>query len=159
LKQLSTRYLSKTETNKTVHCVLEGRAAEKLKEVARDNTTEGFSLLRVKRIYEPPSKEDGFRILVDRLWPRGMSKQRAQLDLWLKEIAPSDELRQWFSHEPEKWREFKKKYRTELSAKKDLVDQIMELEKSKEAVTLVYSARNTELNNVVALKMIIATQE
>jgi len=159
LKQLSTRYLSKTETNKTVHCVLEGRAAEKLKEVARDNTTEGFSLLRVKRIYEPPSKEDGFRILVDRLWPRGMSKQRAQLDLWLKEIAPSDELRQWFSHEPEKWREFKKKYRTELSAKKYLVDQIMELEKSKDALTLVYSARNTELNNAVALKMIIETQE
>lgn len=137
----------------------EGRAAQKLKEVARDNTTEGRSLFRVKRIYEPPSKEDGFRILVDRLWPRGMSKQRAQLDLWLKEIAPSDELRQWFSHESEKWHEFKKKYRTELSAKKYLVDQIVELEKSKDAVTLVYSARNTELNNAVALKMIIETQE
>ena len=76
---------------------------------------------------------DGFRILVDRLWPRGMAKQKAQLDLWLKEVAPSDELRQWFSHEPEKWAEFQKRYREELSVKQD-------------------SARDTECNNAVALK-------
>jgi uncharacterized protein YeaO (DUF488 family) len=112
----------------------------------------GLFVIRIKRIYQPHEQTDGFRILVDRLWPRGMSKQKAQLDLWLKEVAPSDELRQWFSHEPEKWAEFQKKYQTELTAKQDLLTQIKQLEKEKDTVTLVYSARDTERNNAVALK-------
>jgi uncharacterized protein YeaO (DUF488 family) len=112
----------------------------------------GLFVIRIKRIYEPHEEMDGFRILVDRLWPRGMSKQKAQFDLWLKEVAPSDELRQWFSHESEKWAEFQKKYQTELTAKQDLLTQIKQLEKENGTVTLVYSARDTERNNAVALK-------
>jgi uncharacterized protein YeaO (DUF488 family) len=112
-------------------------------------------LLKIKRVYDPPSKDDCFRILIDRLWPRGMSKEKAKLDLWMKEIAPSDQLRTWFSHEPEKWEEFQKRYRTELSAKQDLLEQIRQLEKEKGAVTLVYSARDTEHNNAVALKTML----
>jgi uncharacterized protein YeaO (DUF488 family) len=112
-------------------------------------------LLKIKRVYDPPSKDDCFRILIDRLWPRGMSKEKAKLDLWMKEIAPSDQLRTWFSHESEKWEEFQKRYQNELSAKQDLLEQIRQLEKEKNAVTLVYSARDTEHNNAVALKIML----
>ncbi len=112
-------------------------------------------LIKVKRVYEPAEGSDGFRILVDRLWPRGMSKQKAKLDFWLKEIAPSDELRIWFSHEPEKWGEFQKKYRDELAAKEDLLNQLRQLEKEKHTVTLLYAARDTEHNNAVALKALL----
>jgi uncharacterized protein YeaO (DUF488 family) len=79
-------------------------------------------LIKTKRVYDSPSKDDGFRILVDRLWPRGMSKERAKLDVWMKEIAPSEELRQWFGHEPEKWEEFQKRYARELASKQNLID-------------------------------------
>jgi uncharacterized protein YeaO (DUF488 family) len=112
-------------------------------------------LIKIKRVYDPPEKEDCFRILIDRLWPRGMSKEKAKLDLWMKEIAPSDGLRIWFSHELEKWEEFQKKYRKELSTKQDLIDQIKRLEKEKETITLLYSARDTDHNNAVALKAIL----
>jgi uncharacterized protein YeaO (DUF488 family) len=73
--------------------------------------------IRIKRVYDQASEEDGFRILVDRLWPRGMSKDKAKVDLWLKEVAPSDDLRKWFSHDPKKWKEFKKRYENELKGK------------------------------------------
>ena len=109
-------------------------------------------LIKIKRVYDSPSTEDGFRILIDRLWPRGMSKEKAHLDFWMKEIAPSEELRQWFSHEPRKWEEFQKRYQKELLAKQDLVEQIRRLEKEKTIVTLVYSARDTEHNNALVLK-------
>jgi uncharacterized protein YeaO (DUF488 family) len=112
-------------------------------------------LIKIKRVYDPPSKDDCVRILIDRLWPRGMSKEKAKLDLWMKEIAPSDELRTWFGHEPEKWGEFQKRYQTELSARQDLFDQIKQLEKEKGAITLVYSTRDTEHNNAVALKIML----
>jgi uncharacterized protein YeaO (DUF488 family) len=109
-------------------------------------------LIKTKRVYDLPAEEDGFRILVDRLWPRGMSKQKAKLDLWLKEIAPSDELRSWFSHEPEKWEEFQVRYRKELTEKQTLLNQVRQIEKEKGTVTLVYSARDTERNNAAVLK-------
>ena len=86
-------------------------------------------MIKIKRIYDSIDKEDGFRILVDRLWPRGLSKDRAKVDLWLKEIAPSDELRKWFSHDPEKCEEFKKKYAEELKNKADLLRKIKQIEK------------------------------
>ncbi|HYB93183.1 MAG TPA: DUF488 family protein, partial [archaeon] len=76
---------------------------------------------KIKRIYEKPEREDGYRILVDRLWPRGLSKDKAKIDLWMKEIAPSDETRKWFSHDPRKWEEFKKRYKNELKDKKNLL--------------------------------------
>ncbi len=112
-------------------------------------------MIRIKRVYDFPTEEDGFRILVDRLWPRGMSKGKAKLNVWMKDIAPSEQLRTWFNHEPSKWVEFQKKYKTELSEKQAAIKQIEQLEKEKGVITLVYSARDTEHNNAVALKSII----
>jgi uncharacterized protein YeaO (DUF488 family) len=112
-------------------------------------------VLKVKRIYDPPEKNDGFRVLVDRLWPRGISKERAHLDLWLKEIAPSDALRKWFGHVPERWTEFARKYRKELSVKKELVQQIKKLETEHGSVTLLYSAHDEQHNQAIALLQVL----
>jgi len=112
-------------------------------------------MIRVKRIYELPSKEDGYRVLVDRLWPRGMSKDKAKIDLWLKDIAPSDDLRKWFSHDPKKWDDFKKKYGLELKERQELLLKIKQAEKEKDTVTLLYSARDEEHNQAVALSAIL----
>jgi uncharacterized protein YeaO (DUF488 family) len=109
-------------------------------------------LFKIKRVYDEPSEKDGYRILVDRLWPRGMSKEKTKLDLWMKDIAPSDKLWQWFGHEPEKWEEFKKKYAKELSTKDELLNEIILIAKEKGTVTLVYSAKETAVNNAVSLK-------
>ena len=114
-------------------------------------------MIRIKRIYETPARDDGFRILVDRLWPRGLSKDKAKVDLWLKEIAPSNDLRKWYAHDPKKWGEFKKKYFKELYLKKELVDRI--LKKIKEGkVTLLFGAREEKFNNAVTLKEYIETK-
>jgi uncharacterized protein YeaO (DUF488 family) len=121
-----------------------------LKLVLRD-----FVMIRIKRIYEEVAGKDGFRILVDRLWPRGIKKETAEIDLWLKEVAPSNELRKWFSHDPGKWEEFKKKYAKELLAKRELLKKIRRIEKEKGTVTLLYSARDVEHNNAVALKAVL----
>lgn len=106
----------------------------------------------MKRVYDAPSKEDGYRILVDRLWPRGLTKEKAKVDLWLKEIAPSNELRKWFSHDPKKWEEFRNRYGKELATKQELLRKIVQLEKEKDVVTLLYSTKERERNNVVALQ-------
>ena len=105
----------------------------------------------LKRIYEDPGGRDGTRVLVDRLWPRGLNKQKAAVDLWLKDIAPSSELRKWFSHEPDKWPEFKKRYFEELQGKGEVVQKMVQLA-SHGRVTLLYSSKAEELNNAVALK-------
>jgi uncharacterized protein YeaO (DUF488 family) len=112
-------------------------------------------MIRVKRIYELPSKEDGYRVLVDRLWPRGMSKDQAKIDLWLREIAPSDGLRKWFGHDPEKWVDFKRKYGLELRKEPELILTIKQAEKEKGTVTLLYSAKDEEHNQAVALSAIL----
>jgi len=105
---------------------------------------------KIKRVYEKPEKEDGFRILVDRLWPRGLTKEKAKVDLWLKEIAPSTELRKWFAHDPEKWEEFKKRYLSELKKNKEPVAQLKE--KMKEGnVTLIYAAKDETHNEAQVL--------
>ena len=109
-------------------------------------------MLKMKRIYEAPEKSDGFRVLVDRLWPRGVSKERAHLDLWLKDIAPSDALRKWFGHDPKRWAEFATKYRKELRRKKETVRQLKQLEAEHGTVTLLYSAHDEEHNQAVALR-------
>ena len=111
-------------------------------------------MIKIKRVYEAAAEDDGFRILVDRLWPRGISKEKAKIDLWLKEVAPSNELRKWFAHDPEKWGEFKKKYGEELAAKQELLKEVRRIEKEKGMVTLVYSARDMEHNNAVALRAV-----
>ncbi len=107
--------------------------------------------LYLKRAYEKPQKKDGKRILVDRLWPRGLTKEAARIDLWLKEIAPTTELRKWFNHDPVKWREFVKKYRKELRSNKDQLSLLKE-ELKKGIVTLVYGAKDKEHNEAVVIK-------
>lgn len=107
--------------------------------------------IQVKRIYDAPSTSDGVRILVDRLWPRGIKKGDAKIDLWLKDIAPSTTLRKWYAHDPEKWTEFQKKYGKELEDKSELLEKIVK-ELKKGSVTLLYSSKETERNNAVCLK-------
>ena len=106
---------------------------------------------KVKRIYESAEKEDGYRILVDRLWPRGMTKEKANIDHWLKEIAPTTELRKWFDHDPEKWAEFQKKYKAELKENKTALDFLEEKIKIGN-ITLLYAAKDEKHNeaNVIA---------
>ncbi|HKO20797.1 MAG TPA: DUF488 family protein [Acidobacteriaceae bacterium] len=104
----------------------------------------------MKRAYEKPDSTDGFRILVDRLWPRGLSKQAAHIDLWLKDVAPSAELRKWFSHDPAKWTEFQRRYRAELKEKKQLLDTIKAQARTSR-VTLIYSAKDEEHNDAIVL--------
>lgn len=108
-------------------------------------------MIRVKRVYEQPSDQDELRVLVDRLWPRGLRKSEAKFDLWIKEIAPEDRLRKWFSHDPEKWEEFRKCYLKELDQKEEYVQEL--LEKARETdLTLLYSAKDETFNNAVVLK-------
>jgi uncharacterized protein YeaO (DUF488 family) len=106
--------------------------------------------IRVKRVYEAPQAEDGTRVLVERLWPRGVSRWRAQIDLWMKEIAPSPELRRWFAHDPAKWDEFQQRYRAELAGHAELVQQLVELSR-RGPLTLVYAARDTQHNSAQVL--------
>jgi len=112
--------------------------------------------IQLKRIYEAGSKEDGYRILVDRLWPRGFTKEKAALDLWLKEIAPSNELRKWFGHDPDKWKEFQKKYRQELKQNKEAVE-ILKDYIQKGNVTLLYAAKDEEHNEAQVIKDFISS--
>lgn len=107
--------------------------------------------LKVKRVYETPNPKDGFRILVDRLWPRGLTKEKAAVDVWLKNIAPSTELRKWFGHDPEKWKEFQKKYLRELKENKEAVNTLKEYLK-KGNVTLLYAAKDEAHNEAQVLK-------
>ncbi|MAN54964.1 MAG: hypothetical protein CMI50_00650 [Paracoccus sp.] len=112
----------------------------------------------LRRAYEKPSPSDGQRILVDRIWPRGVSKEALELDDWMKDIAPSDGLRDWFDHDPDKWQEFKRRYAGELDANHDLVAALRQrLESGR--VTLVYGAKDDEHNNAVALKAYLSAVE
>jgi uncharacterized protein YeaO (DUF488 family) len=111
-------------------------------------------MLKIKRIYDPVSANDGRRILVDRLWPRGIKKEGAKIDEWLKDIAPSDELRKWFSHEPSKWQEFRKSYKSELKKNSSLIE-ILIAEAKRETITLLFAAKDKEHNNAVVLKEVI----
>ena len=106
--------------------------------------------IRVKRIYDPPERKDGARVLVDRLWPRGARKEEAKLTLWLKDIAPSDDLRRWFGHDPARFTEFSRRYRAELGANKDVVSRMEDLLKAG-PVTLLYAAHDEQHNNARVL--------
>jgi uncharacterized protein YeaO (DUF488 family) len=108
-------------------------------------------LLKTKRVYEPAEPGDGARFLVDRLWPRGIKKEKLEMEAWLKDVAPSPELRKWFAHEPDKWQEFQKRYRAELEANPDAWKPILEAAKQGD-VTLLYSARDMEHNSAILLK-------
>jgi uncharacterized protein YeaO (DUF488 family) len=108
-------------------------------------------LLKTKRVYEPAEPSDGARFLVDRLWPRGIKKEKLEMEAWLKDVAPSQNLRKWFAHDPAKWREFQRRYRAELEANPDAWKPILEAAKQGN-VTLLYSARDSEHNSAVLLK-------
>ena len=107
--------------------------------------------IRLKRAYEKPAPDDGLRVLVERLWPRGLSKERAAVDLWMKDIAPSPELRRWFNHDPAKWDEFQRRYRAELRQNKDVVDELRQKCRDR-TVTFVYAARDEQHNSALVLK-------
>lgn len=110
--------------------------------------------ITIKRVYDAPADDDGQRVLVDRLWPRGMTKEKARVDLWLREIAPSNELRVWFGHDPAKWPEFQAKFSTELDANVSAVNQLLSV-LAKGPVTLIYGAKDSEHNNAVVIKSYI----
>lgn len=108
-------------------------------------------MIRLKRAYEEPAPKDGLRILVERLWPRGVSKEQAAIDLWLRDLAPSTELRKWFHHAPEKWDEFRQRYWAELKEKGDLL-ALLKHRTSEGPVTFVFAARDEQRNSAIALK-------
>ena len=107
-------------------------------------------MIKLKRVYENPSPKDGLRVLVERLWPRGLTKERAAVDLWLKDVAPSPELRKWFGHDPAHWERFQERYRQELREKKDAV-QLLRQKGKEGTVTLVYAARDEDHNGALVL--------
>ena len=115
-------------------------------------------MIRIKRAYAPPEASDGVRILVDRLWPRGVSKDAARIDEWRKDLAPSNVLRKWFGHDPSKWEEFQSRYRTELEAAEKMDElRILGKRAGKETITLVYAARDEARNNAMAIKKLVET--
>ena len=107
--------------------------------------------VKIKRVYEPPASDDGYRVLVDRIWPRGISKQKADVTLWLKTIAPSTELRKWFAHSPDRWQEFRRRYLRELNSKDDELVIIRDKLRTTRNLTLVFSAKDTKHNQAVVL--------
>lgn len=109
-------------------------------------------MIVLKRIYEKSEEKDGCRILIDRLWPRGVSKEKAKINLWIKEVAPSNELRKWFSHDEKKWDDFKSRYKKELEENLEIVQKIKQIEKEEKIVTLLYSAKDEKHNNALVLK-------
>lgn len=115
--------------------------------------------IAIKRVYEDPLPSDGARILVDRLWPRGVSKERAKLDLWLKDIAPSTGLREWFGHDPEKWVEFQEKYKTELANNKEPVAALKEIIRQNKTVTLLYAAKDEEHNEAAVISNLLSKRQ
>ena len=112
-------------------------------------------MIKIKRAYDAASREDGLRFLVERLWPRGVKKENLKLDAWLKDAAPSTELRKWFNHDPAKWKEFQRRYQGELKEHPEAWQPILEAD-SKGTVTLLFSSHDAEHNNVVALKGFLA---
>jgi len=110
--------------------------------------------IKIKRVYERPEKDDGTRILVDRLWPRGLTKEKANVDIWLKEIAPSTELREWFGHDPQKWKRFRGRYETELRHNGDLIEMLANKAK-KDTITFIYAARDEKHNEARVLKQFL----
>jgi uncharacterized protein YeaO (DUF488 family) len=111
-------------------------------------------MIRLKRVYERASRADGTRILVDRLWPRGVTREQAAVALWLRDLAPSPELRKWFGHAPARWKEFQARYRKELQQKKDVIELLRQKSRAR-TVTLVYAARDEQHNGALVLKRIL----
>lgn len=117
-------------------------------------------MIQTKRIYESPAKNDGYRVLIDRLWPRGISKEKARINEWMREIAPSNELRRWYRHDPAKWKEFQKRYLREMKEGKhvELFHQLKKLARGQQILTLVFSSREEKLNNATVLKELLESK-
>jgi uncharacterized protein YeaO (DUF488 family) len=111
-------------------------------------------MIKLKRAYEKPARDDGERILVERLWPRGLTKLQAKVDLWLRDVAPSAELRKWFGHDPDRWDEFRRRYQKELRSKEDLIKLLKRKAKAGK-ITLIYAARDEEHNGALVLKQFL----
>nr|WP_319372427.1 DUF488 family protein [uncultured Methanobacterium sp.] len=124
-----------------------------------ESFNEGSKMIQIKRAYQETNENDGFRILIDRLWPRGVSKEKLKIDLWIKEIAPSSELRRSFGHDPNKWEDFEVKYLDELEEKSELLSQIKKLEEKQGKLTLIYAAKDEEHNNAVVLLKLLDTHK
>lgn len=114
--------------------------------------------ITLKRVYDEKSKDDGYRVFIDRLWPRGVSKEDAHFDEWIKELAPTTELRKWFDHKPERFDEFRKRYKKELKDHEEELDKLREKAKS-EKITLLFAAKDTEMNNAVVIKEVLTGKE
>lgn len=110
------------------------------------------TMIKLRRIYDPEEPDEGYRVLVDRLWPRGISRADASWNEWMKEIAPGNELRKWYNHDPSRWESFREKYKQELSSRHDLLLRLLQLERDHGTLTLLYSSREQSLNNAVALR-------
>ena len=121
---------------------------------APKDITTGIEMIKLKRAYEKPAKDDGERILVERLWPRGLTKEQAKLDLWLKDVAPSTELRKWFGHDPDRWIEFRQRYRKELKQKADQI-KLLRRKAREGTITLIYAARDEAHNGALVLKQFL----
>ncbi len=109
-------------------------------------------MITIRRVYDPEEANEKYRVLVDRLWPRGISKDRADWDEWIKEVSPSNELRKWYNHDPAKWEKFKESFRQELVGKKAELERLKQLEKKHGTITLLYASKEEKLNNAVALR-------
>jgi uncharacterized protein YeaO (DUF488 family) len=116
-------------------------------------------MIQIARIYEPAKESGGWRVLVDRLWPRGVKKENAHVDQWMKDIAPSEELRKWFGHKPERWPEFQMRYRAELAKKKELMAELKRAQKTHGTLTLLFGAKDKEHNQAVVLLNVITNKK
>ena len=116
-------------------------------------------IIRLKRVYEPPAPDDGFRVLVERLWPRGLSKERARVDLWVKDAGASPELRTWFGHDPARWEEFHRRYFDEIRHRSEVLHQLRDVLQSHDVVTFLFSAHDEKHNNAVALREFLEMDE
>jgi len=115
-------------------------------------------MIRIARVYESPGQRDGWRVLVDRLWPRGLRKDAAQIDEWLKEVAPSNQLRKWFGHKPERWAEFQERYRAELAKKMGVIESLRAAERKHGTLTLLFGAKDQKHNQAVVLRDLLKAQ-
>ncbi len=118
-----------------------------------------LDMVLIKRVYENDAKKANFKVLVDRIWPRGIAKDEIKIDEWYKEVAPSTALRKWFNHDPEKWDAFRKKYKAELNEREDLLSEIKQLERRHKKITLLYAAKDEKHNNAVVLKEVLDSGE
>ncbi|HEU5145986.1 MAG TPA: DUF488 domain-containing protein [Chryseosolibacter sp.] len=115
-------------------------------------------MIKIKRVYDSADKQDGYRVLVDRLWPRGLSKENVSVDLWLKEVAPSSTLRKWFDHDPEKWETFQAKYTAELRSNDEAVNRLRKVMREHRTITLIYGAKDKAHNQAIVLREFLLSQ-